>query len=400
MIEVDLGVDRGPGGAALQEAEGVLFRFHGVPVGFSHREPSGDPGWRLERDTVLAAELGLRIVETAIRQEVPESVHDGCDVSVCVCTRDRAELLRRCLQALCALDECKEPRPASLEIIVVDNAPSDERTRQVVEKFPRVTYVVEPRQGLNFARNTGLQRAGGKLVAYVDDDAVVDRGWLAGLLSAWQAVPDAGFFTGQVLPYELETEAQRLFEGRGGFRRGFTRVIYGKSREADAFYPCGAGIFGTGANMAVNRLAALKLGGFDEALDTGSPLPGGGDLDMFYRTIRAGYRGVYEPRYLVFHQHRRDLAGLRRQYRDSWGRAWAAFAVKSFRNDRAMRGVWIRHVAWWFAKQGTQFLRSCFGRNPRPLALIALEAWGGLTGLMGAYDQSLSRAKRIREGAA
>lgn len=398
MVEVDLGDGRGAGsGAVPQEGAGVLYRFHGIPVGFSLRKSSGDPNGWPEPDEAIAAELGPRIVETAIRQELAKPVDDGCDVSVCVCTRDRPELLRRCLQALCALDEHEEPRRASLEIIVVDNAPPDQRTREVAEGFPSVVYMVEPCQGLNFARNAGLQRASGQLVAYVDDDAVVDHGWLAGLLSAWHAVPEAGFFTGQVLPFELETDAQHLFEARGGFRRGFTRVVYGKTRKGDSSYPCGAGIFGTGANMAVNRSAALALGGFDEALDMGGALPGGGDLDMFYRMIRAGYSSVYDPRYLVFHQHRRDLAGLRRQYRDSWGRAWAAFAVKSFRNDPPMRIVWIKHVVWWFAWQGTQFLRSGVGRSARPPALILLETWGGLTGLMGAYDRSCVRARRIRE---
>jgi GT2 family glycosyltransferase len=233
-------------------------------------------------------------------------------------------------------------------------------------------------------------------VAYLDDDVVVDRGWLAGLVAAYQSDPQAGFITGQVLPLELTSEAQLLFERRGGFRRGFRRVHYGQTRSGDAFYPCGAGIFGTGANMAINRAAALAIGGFDEALDTGRALPGGGDLDMFYRLVRAGYRATYDPCFLVRHQHRRDLQGLRRQYRDSWGRAYMAFAVKSLRTDPAMRGTWLRHIGWWFSKQLAHLVRRLTMGHPRPVGLVLAEAWGGVTGLLGAYDRSRARTARIR----
>ena len=56
--------------------------------------------------------------------------------------------------------------------------------------------------------------------------------------------------------------------------------------------------------MVLRTVAVRELGGFDEALDTGPPLPGGGDLDIWSRLARAGHPLVYEPRLLVFHRHR------------------------------------------------------------------------------------------------
>src|ERR1017187_7848104 len=91
----------------------------------------------------------------------------------------------------------------------------------------------------------------------------------------------------QVLPMELETEAQVVFEKRGGFRRGFNRIRYGPVLPGNALYPGGAGIFEAGANMAFSAEVLRRMGGFDEALDTGPAVPGGGDLDIFYRVIRA-----------------------------------------------------------------------------------------------------------------
>ena len=148
----------------------------------------------------------------------------------------------------------------------------------------------------------------------MDDDVSADAGWLDGLLDAAVAYADAGCITGLVLPLELETDAQILFEKGGGFRKGFQRAVYRPFSEGKPFYPCFPGLFGTGANMAVRRNVVRELGGFDDALDTGAPLPGGGDLDMFYQTIRAGYTLVYEPSALVFHRHRRKMKELRLQY--------------------------------------------------------------------------------------
>src|SRR5262249_52755157 len=203
---------------------------------------------------------------------------------------------------------------AGVDVLVVDNAPSGDGTRDLVAGRSSVRYVREPRPGLNFARNRAVREATGELLIFVDDDVVPDRGWLAGLAAAAAENPDAAAYTGQVLPLELETEAQVIFERRGGFRRGFDRIRYGPVMMGDRLYPGGAGNFGAGANMAF-RLSVLRcLGGFDEALDTGAAVPGGGDLDIFYRIIRAGYAIVYEPGFLVFHEHRRDMAGLSRQY--------------------------------------------------------------------------------------
>ena len=89
-----------------------------------------------------------------------------------------------------------------------------------------------------------------------------------------------------------------------------------------------AGSFGAGCNMVFRREAVLALGGFDEALDTGPPLPGGGDLDIFYRVARAGAADRLRARMLVYHQHRQDRDALRRQYW-TWGPGFMAFVAKS-----------------------------------------------------------------------
>lgn len=377
-----------------EEGIAVTIRRKDKPVGFVLCSRSVDPAQLIDDGTA-----GRLLVE-AMREELPVcrdvSALGRLSMTAAICTKDRPARLQRCLESLVSLDS---GALGSFEILVVDNASATDETRSIVQRWPAVRYVREPLPGLNFARNLALREARGDFVAFLDDDVIVDSGWLRALSEAWLEYPQAALFTGQVLPLELETPAQLLFEQRGGFRRGFGRAVFGRSRAGDRFYPCKVDIFGTGANMALRRNAVQALGGFDEALDTGPALPGGGDLDVFYRIVRAGHQVVYDPGYLVFHEHRRDMRGLRRQYRDSWGVAFMAFAVKSFSRDPPMRKRWIALIAWWFTKQGTHLVRSLVGRDPRPTSLILHEVWGGIVGVLGAYGRSRRRIARIsREG--
>jgi GT2 family glycosyltransferase len=278
---------------------------------------------------------------------------------------------------------------------VIDNAPSDESTKDIVASMHEVRYVQETRPGLDFARNRALCEASGDLIAFLDDDVTVDSGWLSGLVEAWAENMDAAAFTGLVLPFELAYEAQVLFEQRGGFRRGFEKIRYGHSLPGNSVYPCGPGIFGTGCNMAFRRDTLIQLGGFDEALDTGRSLPGGGDLDIFYRIIRAGYTLVYEPNFLVFHEHRHDLTGLRRQYW-SWGLGLMAFISKTYRQDRSQRRKLVYLIVWWFQDMVRQLAESLLGRHTLPVGMVWAELWGGVVGLSGEYARSVKRVEQIR----
>jgi hypothetical protein len=258
----------------------VLLRRNGKPVHF----------WMETRPAngiLTPAELARRIAEKAKDKLLGESIRNELwpafaqsgfpSLTVAICTKDRPEFLSPCLKSLRMLKPAAAKGSKIEEILVVDNAPSDKRTKGLVESIPDVGYICEPKPGLNFARNRALQEATGEFIAFLDDDVTVDLCWLSGLMEAWFENTDAAAFTGLVLPYELATEAQIIFEWGGGFRRGFGKIRYhGQTLNGNPLYPCGAGIFGAGANMAFRRDVITKLGGFDEALDTGSPLPGGG----------------------------------------------------------------------------------------------------------------------------
>ncbi|ARV61767.1 hypothetical protein BZZ01_26900 [Nostocales cyanobacterium HT-58-2] len=382
---------------SLSESEtgiALILRRKDEPIGFLlQAQPANSVLTPENLAQLIAKEAGTKLLEESIRDElmVNTSFVQFPPLTVAICTKDRPENLARCLQSL-----LKIQTPAlKLEILVIDNAPSNEDTKELVDSLQGVRYVREPKPGLDFARNCALHSATGELLAFVDDDVIVDRKWLEGLMEAWAENPDAAAFTGLVLPYELVTDAQILFEQRGGFRRGFDKIRYGQVLAGNPLHPCGAGIFGAGCNMAFRREILQKLGGFDEALDTGAPLPGGGDLDIFYRVIRAGYPLVYEPKYLVFHQHRREQEKLRRQYW-TWGLGFMAFVAKSYQTDPPQRSQLRRLIWWWVKDQLQQLKNSLIGRHVLPPSMISAEFWGGMVGLFGEYPRSLRRIEQIR----
>ncbi len=394
----ELPLERSDTGAA------VLVRRKGVPIGFWMEATHGAPSVSIDTlEQRIASKFGDRIVAEAVREELtPRSDPLAFpSLTIAICTKDRPEGLERLLESLRTQLAAAAAARRPIEVLIVDNAPSDSRTRDLAARWPDVRYVLEPKPGLNFGRNRAVRESGSEFLTYLDDDVVVDCGWLAGLCEAWAANRDAGAFTGQVLALELETEAQIIFERRGGFRRGFDRVRYGPISVNDQLYPGGAGSFGAGANMCFRTRMLAALGGFDEALDTGAWVPGGGDLDMFYRVIRAGYPLVYEPRFLVFHEHRREMAALSRQYRRSWGLGFTCYLVKCLKTDPERRVPLLRLVKWWFVHH-TRVLLHNLHRQARgldytiPPKMLAGELWGGLVGLLGGYGRSARRVAAIR----
>jgi glycosyltransferase involved in cell wall biosynthesis len=376
---------------------GVLVRYEDRPVAFFMVPlPSGRVGSE-ELRTLIMERAGAEITAELLRRELggaPPPPANFPSLTIAICTKDHPELVERAIRSLLPLD-CHLRDQNGFEILVIDNAPSDERTREVAASFASVRYVREPKPGLDFARNRAIKESNSEMLAFLDDDAVLDRRWIIGLKKAWGENPDAAAFTGPVLPYELETDAQILFQARGGFGSKFeTRRFTADSREVPN-YPCDARYFGTGCNMVFRRSVLVKLGGFDEALDTGTPLPGGGDLDIFYRILRSGFVLIKEPELFVWHEDRREHKRLRHQMY-TWGLAMMAYAVRNYRSDKSNRARFRCVVLGWF-RVATRFVfSSALGKNGWKGDLAWAELWGGVVGLCGAYDRSRARVQRIR----
>jgi glycosyltransferase involved in cell wall biosynthesis len=387
--------------ASDQDGLAVLARWKGRLAGF--HMASATPGYAFSAEEIAALcakRFGRRLialeVEAALAQRWPVGTVSPPSLTIAICTKDRAKRLTRLLDSLQPVIAASRFR--ATELLVIDNASVDSATRDAVAAFTGVRYVFERRAGLDFARNAAVRNATGDLLAFLDDDVVVDRDWLDGLFAAWQGCPEAGGFSGLVLPYRLDTEAQVQFELRGGFGRGFESRTFHAASAENPLHPVGSGVIGAGCNMAFDRSLLLALGGFDEALDTGAPLPGGGDLDIFYRVLRSGRAIIYEPRYAVYHEHRETLPQLKRQYW-TWGLGFMAFLAKSRRSDPALKRKHAAILRWWLLDKLADLAVAACCLRFRELGFLTAELWGGIVGMAGEYDRSLKRAQKIREQA-
>jgi O-antigen biosynthesis protein len=232
-------------------------------------------------------------------------------VSVVVCTRDRPDQIKKCLNRLTGQ---KYPR---YEVVVVDNAPTSDALRDVVEDQAggeaEFRYCVEPRPGLSWARNAGVVAAKSDIIAFLDDDDEPDEYWLAGIAEGFARNDRIGCVSGIVLPARLDNAVEQYFEQIGGHSkgRGFVRDTFSKSGPQSPLYPLPP--FGVGANMAFRREVLDRIGGFDTALGAGTPTAGGEDTLALTLVLLSDYEIAYEPAALMWHHHRQDMASLNRQ---------------------------------------------------------------------------------------
>ena len=216
----------------------VLVCLHGVPLAQMVVLLTRGRISASQLDTVVVRQLGERIaahleddglenVDPLSGATIPPAPASGCSgwgpsgarppVSVVVCTRNRQDDLLTCVEALERLDY------PDLEIVVVDNAPSDDATEVALagRDFPRVRYAVEPRPGLSHARNLGVAEARGEIVAFTDDDVTVNARWVEALVRGFARTPRVVCVTGLVPAIELETPAQEFFDRKAIWARRF-----------------------------------------------------------------------------------------------------------------------------------------------------------------------------------
>jgi GT2 family glycosyltransferase len=289
------------------------------------------------------------------------------------------------------------------EILVVDNAPSSDATYRLVrDKFPTVRYVRESIPGLDFARNRALMETAMEIVAFIDDDVVAAPDWVAATQSVFEQSDWIAVCTGKVEALELQTDGQRLFEANGGFARGEKRIqLPGDRRRRLHGLPvpliAWSISIGSGCSFAVRRRMVLKLGGFDEALDLGPALPGGGDLDILWRMLDAGYEVIYDPSVQAWHEHRREFEAAVHQILEH-NRSVIAMLVKAGVSTCGTRRIGVlAFLLWRLVKPGVRLLRRLAGRDPLPARVLVRMWWNCWRGV-GSYASGRRLAEQRRAG--
>ncbi|MCX6216760.1 glycosyltransferase [Spirosoma sp.] len=376
----------------------LVFWWRQIPLGHLFVEPGervtaaelAEKGWQAIEPTLRAYRAsqaenaltnGMAATRPANVQEALsttlstydlESLPAEVPISVVICTRNRAADLQIALQALKDLP-CK---PA--EIVVVDNAPTDNSTARVVEKFPDVIYCHEPRPGLDIARNSGIRMATMPVMAYVDDDVQVHAHWAYHIWKTFQDTNVAAM-TGLVIAAELNTEAQLIFEKHWSFNRGYVDKTY-DAAYLDHTLSAGPPIWeiGAGANMAFRRDLFATTGYFDERLDVGAA-GCNGDSEMWFRILTHGYSVHYNPRAVVFHKHRQELPALKKQlFSYMRGHTAAALIQQAYHPSAGYR----RHVFKSLPLYYLHYLKAGFPAYGFRHQTIGMEIRGALSGVL------------------
>jgi glycosyltransferase involved in cell wall biosynthesis len=315
----------------------VVARLHGVPVADAVM-PAGVACDERELRRALLAVASEAVVRELLRRALlagatgtPEAVTGApprtgsgggaTDLTIAVCTRDRAASLTVLLETITGFGQ---PSP----VLVVDNAPADETTAQVAARFPRVRYLRELQPGLDHARNAALAATQTEGICFIDDDAQPERQWAPGIAAALAESPELDAVTGFVLPGALETQAQVDFENWGGFARTPMRRWFLSSGHASVVAAVrNPAAIGVGVNMAFRVASLRRAGGFDPLLDAGARGRAGGDVEALLRLLAHGGTILYDPAIVVRHDHRRTAAELHAQV-EAWSHGYVAALLR------------------------------------------------------------------------
>ena len=231
-------------------------------------------------------------------------------MSVVIPSRDRHTLLADCLATL----RGQEP-PGGWEVIVVDDGskePLEPAVKRLAAADLPVRCVRQEAAGLNAARNFGVDKASGEIVAFLDDDTIVNPGWVKALDRGFAETGCDAIGGRVVLRFEGGLETPKWLTEQ--------RLLYLSRYDlGDRPRPIVATPFPVGANFAVARTRVLDLAGFQEGLDrVGGELISNGEWELLRRLIGAGGTVLYWPSAEVCHRvpaHRLTKEWFRRRAR-------------------------------------------------------------------------------------
>jgi len=247
-------------------------------------------------------------------------------ISVVVCTRNRVDSLRRCVQAFSTTDTDHK-----WELIIVDNG-SDDGTGAFLASLPRklanadVITAFEPKRGLAAARNKGIRSACGDVIAFTDDDCYVSEDYIDSLFCAF-ANHEIGVIGGRILLYDQSDINLTINDSESYL------VLPPKTFVATGTVQ--------GANMAFRRTILDHIGGFEENFGAGTSFPCE-DIDAVAAALWQGVTGAYDPRPVVYHHHgrksKREKADLWKTYDKGRGAYYAKYILR-----RDSRSEYITH---------------------------------------------------------
>jgi len=271
-------------------------------------------------------------------------------VTVVVCTRNRPDLLGRCLARLGDL------APQPLEILVVDQSDgseSGEVVRRHQPQIPGLKWIPTSSRGLSRARNLAVRESRGEVLAFTDDDCLARRDWVGALARAFSGEEELAAVTGGSLPEPSDCADPRILAAttwHSAEPRVYTR-------------PVDPSTVGGGFNLSVRKSWLDRIGPFDPELGAGGRYRSAEDTDLIHRLLLRGGKIRYDPEVIVAHLPWRDgvtqsaveweygygiaVWALKRAARGDFFPARVAFGVLLVQGKTALLGALRRDASAW-----------------------------------------------------
>jgi len=198
-------------------------------------------------------------------------------LSITICTYNRLEYLKKCLTSI--LDQTQGSQ--IIEINIIDNNSTDNTKNYIAERqkeFPEINYYIEKKQGISHARNLSFKVCKGDFLAFVDDDAIINKNWLESLLNELKNQNQNIVYGGPIYP-KFETEPEKWID-KNYFVREFkeTDGFLGTIKSKEGF---------SGGNMCISKNLFLKSDEFNTEIGmTGGNLGLGEEPDFFYKLVK------------------------------------------------------------------------------------------------------------------
>lgn len=222
------------------------------------------------------------------------------DISICICTYNRAEKLSRLLANIDnnLIISAKD----RIEILIIDNNSTDE-SKNIIDSYTKklpIRYLFEKQQGLSHARNCAINNAKGSWIIFTDDDVLLDAFWIQEYKKAIKTFLDADYMGGCIKPnwesgkpYWLKDDKLPLLSGVfGHYDLGDNNFRY----ETDDPVPYGG-------NFAVSKKLVSHIGEFNTQLGVKARDSGRGEeTDYFQRAIDEGFYGFYIGSAVCLHE--------------------------------------------------------------------------------------------------
>jgi len=286
-------------------------------------------------------------------------------------------MIEDCLRSVLALER------RDIQVIVIDqstNGETREAAQAIAKGDARVSIIKSEEVGVSAARNLAVQLTTSDIVAFADDDCIVEPGELDALMREFEDPRVVGVF-GRIVPPGFTT-------------RNGTEIVFKESRERQVFQGrIPPWYVGHGASRALRRTAVIALGGFDTCLGPGAPLRAAEDLDSAFRLLAAGGYLVYTGSAVSYHKEWRSW-NQRRGRERAYGIGAGAVFMKHLRCGDAYGAVLYAKWTWELGvrRVGAGLLK---WRSTRPMYLGYCQLTYPLIGMLQALRFPIDRERRV-----